>query len=303
MRLPPLLCTVSILLATPWLPAVAHADQDPSTLEAAEQLFNKGVDVRNAGDYEQALSLFQRSYAAYPSTSASYNIAFCEKYLGRTVAAYAHFEDFIRKAKQDDVLVPKAKDEMAQMQTKGPWVRLRGIDELPSGASISLDGLVFHSTGPTMKIPAEPGKHIVVLQLPHEPERRLSVFVTAGETREVNVGGDPPSSSKAGFVVAGVGVASLTAGAITGGLALWYHSEVKRSCAAGESPCTQPEFNAFDDTGKRLSHASTTTFIIGGSFLAAGATMLLWPKAKSKELAIAPLVLPGGGGAEVSWRF
>jgi len=55
--------------------------------------------------------------------------------------------------------------------------------------------------------------------------------------------------------------------------------------------------------GKAFGTASTATFIIGGALTALGATLILLPPTKSKEIALSPLLLPGGGGLSFSTRL
>ncbi len=296
------------LLAICALSGSVYADEDPRAL------FEAGVRARDAGDYDVALRLFRQSNDLYRTGSrgALYNMAFCEERLGRTAASYLHYAEFLRDVKDYDSRIRDAKQSMEVMKKAGPWIVFSSIDKLPSDAELFIDGISVGSLDTLDKIPADAGTHTVLVQSPNQADRTLPVSVTHGKTAELDVGPAPPPPPPppavpplkiAGVVIGSVGATSLIAGAITGGLAL-QHRQTLDDCAKPSLPvCKQSDITNYLNEGKRLSNASTATFIVGGALLGTGATLFLLPSAKNKDTAFVPLIAPGSGGFLVQTRF
>src|SRR5262249_41999767 len=94
-----LICFFVVLNAL-GLPVVARAD-DPSAASSPEprtvarELFRKGFELLNVGDYERALDYFLRSREVMPSGPNERNAAFCLDKLGRYDEALEMYEDLL----------------------------------------------------------------------------------------------------------------------------------------------------------------------------------------------------------------
>ncbi len=295
-------------------PRGAQAD-DAVKCGEAEVIFRDGLKKREAGDYLGALPILKQSLALCrsPGLGALYNIAIAEDKLGRTAASYLHYAEFLSDERITDDRRDDAKKLITRMRAEGTPLRFLNLDKLPPNASVTVDDALLGNSTAGYEVPAEPGDHLIVIREPGQSERRLSVTVVRGEPRDVDVLPPPPpptpskfTARNVGFVAGGVGVASLLTGAMTGAVALSMRRELTESCLADVpvSPClNSTTIRTHIETGKTLGDASTATFIIGGALTALGATLILLPPTKTKEIALAPLVLPGGGGLSFSTRF
>jgi hypothetical protein len=300
-------------LVTLALPCVTHAaDPTPEEIakEIATQRLKEGVDIANDGDCATAIAKFQESDATYRSDGrgALFNIALCERQLGRTGASYLHFLEFRHGLKREDSTAI-ANDEIAAnaiaaMMKVGPWIRFLNLDKLPANATTLLDGLSLSPSEPTTDIPVKVGDHIVVIKVPGHPERRLPVYVHAGERHEVDVRPPDRPLRRVGFIIGGVGLGSLIAGTVTGILAKYENTKLVEDCGDPKS-CRLPteQLEPRKVYGKNVTIASDATFIVGSALTAIGATLIFLPPSKSKEVALSPLVLPGGGGLSATARF
>jgi hypothetical protein len=73
----------------PSAPAASRTEL-PST-EAARDAFHQGAALANAGRWEEASESFEESYELRPHPVTTYNIAYCERALGRSTQALAIF--------------------------------------------------------------------------------------------------------------------------------------------------------------------------------------------------------------------
>ena len=108
-----------------------------------------------------------------------------------------------------------------------------------------------------------------------------------------------------GYVVGGVGVAGLAAGAAFGLVALSASNDSKNECPVGNC-AIQNRQTALDDHDKAVtfSTASTTAFIAGGALVALGATLVLTaPHDSHTALRLSPSVGPSVASIELRGAF
>ncbi|MEM1030800.1 MAG: hypothetical protein AAGN82_10645 [Myxococcota bacterium] len=87
---------------------------------------------------------------------------------------------------------------------------------------------------------------------------------------------DPGGAQRtAGFVVGGIGLASLVAGAVTGGVAIERDAASKAFCATDDPNRCFEEGVSIRDEALRFAHASTATLAIGGALVATGLVVVL----------------------------
>ncbi len=73
------------------------ARPDPASLSAAKQAFENGKSAFDRGEFETALSEFQRADALAPAPKLSYNVGNCLERLGRYADAALNFERFLSR--------------------------------------------------------------------------------------------------------------------------------------------------------------------------------------------------------------
>lgn len=307
-----LLRALPFVLATLVFAPVVRADE-PGKCGEAEVIFRDGLKKREAGEYAAAIPLLKQSLTLCRSSGlgALYNLALAEEKLGRTAASYVHYAEFLRDVRVEDERIDKAKEAMEAFRAESTRLRFINLDKLPSGTIVMIDDATLGSSTAGYEIPSESGEHAIIIREPGQSERSLSVDVARGQPRDVDVlpikKTEPSKFTRRniGFVIGGVGVANLVAGAITGGIAWSKRDELTTSCNAPSKPCrSSGELNGFVEQSKTIGNASTATFIIGGALTAVGVTLVLLPqKSPAKDMALAPLVLPGGGGVSFSSTF
>jgi hypothetical protein len=194
-----------------------------------------------------------------------------------------------------------------------------------TAVTLSIDGVAYSSRLSGTAIELDPGEHELRLEAVDQPPAVKRFVLRQGERgrRESVVIGSPlparsPTPSPtvdlvsthagntqraAGWTVAGVGVAGLAAGSVSGLLAISAHSSYETHCGAAVgapsgSSCEAPGVSGQKDAATEAT-ASTFFFVAGGVAAAAGLTLLLTaPKrAAAAQLGIAP------GGVLVRGQF
>ncbi|MBW2455235.1 MAG: hypothetical protein JRI68_12025, partial [Deltaproteobacteria bacterium] len=178
-------------------------------------------------------------------------------------------------------------------------IALEGTDT--SLASVSIDGQAVAAEALADPIEVNPGEHQLVLEVAgHEPTETTvtaeegttghPVTLTLGPATADDVGPGPPPDDDAPsivppLIVAGVGVAALGLGVVTGILTLNDASELKDRCP--QNPC--PEDNeSLADSVNTLGTVSTIGFVVGGAAIGAGVLwLLLQPSGPTEEAATA----------------
>ena len=101
-----------------------------------------------------------------------------------------------------------------------------------------------------------------------------------------------------GIGALGLGAAGLVLGAVTGGLAIGKHSNLKTECPTGSCDTTASQSDL--STYQTLGALSTAGFVIGGVGAAGGLVMLLMaPKSESKPAPAAASIQPWFGPGSV----
>src|SRR5689334_16299303 len=87
---------LSLALLLVGLASAARAQDDALK---ARNAFGRGVAAFTAGKYGDALDAFTEAYRAKPNPVVLFNIGQAEAELGRAASATAHFEQYLREAK------------------------------------------------------------------------------------------------------------------------------------------------------------------------------------------------------------
>lgn len=293
----------------------AAADED------ARSSFDAAVRAAQAGNRKLACELFAESYKRAPASGALLNLGACREQDSDFVAAYNMFADAAELAERDGKpeRVEIARAHLRTLAPKVAAVRVQSSAPLATNESIWIDARLSVADR-TLAVKA--GLHTIEVRRESTPVWRHDVSVDVGALQVVTaiVPRDAPpvattparptspaapreqdtSSSTlrtVGFVVAGVGIANIATGSVTGILALG-----KKDDAGGAS--TAPEHNRRNDEGRSLADVSTVTFIAGGVALAGGiALVLVAPKRESRVAwSLAP-TLGGTTGASLRAVF
>jgi hypothetical protein len=205
------------------------------------------------------------------------------------------------------------------------------ITEQVVGGFVTLNGVVIEPDKLGLAIPVTPGSVVVSSSAADRPGERKDDQVAAGEVRVITLSyglpsgqtppsrpiaahaGTPPAAPStaplaaasdapaeqtgggvrtAGFVVAGLGVASMVAFGISAAVGSSKYSTLEDAC--GSARCTDPSYSDVVAAGRKAQTAANVTLAVGLTALAGGALMIIFggPSADSP-----PSAAPSGTSA------
>src|SRR5450755_2895282 len=206
-------------------PAPAPADSD--AIKLAREQFSQALSLQTGGDWAGALALLKEVAAVKPTPQVRFNIAICEERLGRLVAALGDYELAASdaQAEKSDQVRQEVDSRLESLKARVPRIVVERGENADS-ATISLDGVSLGDSVLNVPLPADPGPHVVEATtigfLPFKQSFRVAEQQTA--TIQVKLDAQPskpeplaptqyrPASTalrSAGFVIGGVGIASL----------------------------------------------------------------------------------------------
>lgn len=267
-------------------PRIARADE-ASDLSQARAKFQRATELKQAGDFAGALTLFREVGQFKMTPQVRYHIAGCEEGLGKLVAAYGGYE-LARAQGQDmpaDFLaeVESAIERLGERIPKLVITRGKGAD----AAKVELDGVLLGASSIGHDVPLDPGPHAVTASAPGFLD--YSETVDAVESQTVNleielvriptvapppivepVKAPPPPKGYgiAPYIVGGAGVGLALVGVILLPVSQASISEANDICP--NQDCTGKPAEDQDKVRDILSSAQTTE-AIGWSLIGVGA--------------------------------
>jgi len=327
MRRHALLACLTVALAIPVFPGVAHAD-DAATAEAQAR-FQEGLDLADAGKPEPARLKFQQAWSVFKSPAVLYNLARAEQLTGHELEALEHFRLFLRVGATDvkitDAMREKAKQNAAELSRKVGQVEI----EVPPSARVTVDGRPLEET-PKDPVPVQPGRHTIEATFDGKV-RNVSVECTAGNVVKARIdfdtpggGTEPPPEERRGFWTTGryVGLTAAVVGLGAIGAGVGFHfsatgkhddADAKRSTLPDQnSSCsTTPtlpqcsDLKGLESDYKSASTLSTVFLVSGGALFVGGAVLFAVssPKNGSEPPARGMRVVPMASAREagISW--
>jgi hypothetical protein len=315
-------------------PIARGQDRDPVVADA---LLREGHKAADAGNLGAACLKIAESYRLDPIPGALFDLADCEERQGRLAAAWIDYRKAVDALAPGDARLAVAKTKVESLEKRLARLTIRLGARAAPGTVVKRDGVDIGKSALGVAIPADPGKHVVVVSQGAR-ERRYEVVVGEGESREVVAdqppaaivsdepgllqrppamtsvspeaeaprafSGDRGSASNArifGYVVGGIGVASLAVGVVTRALALGKKSTIDAHCTAAKV-CDRVGLDAVA-SAQDLQTASTVTLAVGVGGLATGALLILLNPSTSAQPALQPTILPGGAGLAMSRSF
>jgi hypothetical protein len=170
----------------------AHAEENEARLAEARQLFQSGTQLVKAAQWYEALGAFERSGQLRPHPVTTFNVALCERALGRYTRAKARFE----QASADSTVPAALAEEMRTYVRELDGLLVRASVELePADAAIAVDGRPLQAgvagladsgkgtaaPGARFELIADPGAHLVVLSRPGYGDAVVRVSWKPGE--------------------------------------------------------------------------------------------------------------------------
>ena len=316
--------TSALLLAAALLTPTRVLAQ-PGDATTASSLFLAGRRAMDANDYAQACPQFAESYRLDPAIGTLFNLANCEDKIGHLADASTHFRSVLEQVPTKDDRAPIARARLAAIEPRLSHLTLSLDPDQPAGAAVARDDVPISPAALGVSLAVNAGDHDVVVTAPGREPARTRITMKEGEHREAKLHVGPKATSTAsssapvtgvdappqiashgsgdtrrtlGFVLGGVGLATLGAGAITGILTLGKASIIKdpAHCSAALR-CDATGVDAAS-AGKTLSVVSTATLIAGAAVAATGVVLVVTSPGKAPVTA-GFMVSPGGAGLQI----
>lgn len=295
------------LRAQPAPPAVtpAHAAQ-------AEQLFQDGVRLREEGKLGDACPKFAESHRLDPSIGALLSLGDCRDRQGKFASAVAAFLEASRLAAQRGE-VERGAEALRRASLVEPKVAVLLIR-----IKASTPGLVVKRNNETIeparlgsRLPVDPGEYTIVAEASgYQPFQSSALVELAGQSIVIDIPALTPRAKAegaptqeasgrplTGYVVGGLGIAALGAGAIFGAMAVSNYSKAEDDCSERGCADRAKAVDTLDraDTQAWVANAGIGLGLVG---VGVGAYFLFFaPSQKASAPASAGLKLTPGPGA------
>ncbi|MBX3209780.1 MAG: hypothetical protein KF764_32400 [Labilithrix sp.] len=306
---------------------------------AAEALFVEAKKLAAQKKYAEACPKFAESNRLDRGAGTLIHLGDCYEKNKQTASAWATYKEASSAAQ---ALGRKDWEKLAAQRANALEPKLARLTikvdkDNPDKLEVSRDGTSVAQASFGVPIPVDVGQHAVEASAPgHKPFSTSATVSKDGETVEVSVprlepevapATTPPEAPKPvtpppppredgdgggqrtlGFIIGGIGVAGLAAGAVTGLMAMGKSSDAKATCP-NDGPCASRDAVDASESARTLGLVSTIAFVAGGVGLAAGAALVFTaPKegdsaARSARVRVAPNAGPTGGGVTVLGVF
>ncbi|HVJ88571.1 MAG TPA: tetratricopeptide repeat protein [Labilithrix sp.] len=308
------------------------ASADPES--DAKDLFARGRELRNAQDCGSAAPLFRKAWTIYPSGLGSLrNLAECEEQLGHFASARRAWLDLKRAlvtAPQD----PKyedwdkdAEEAAARLKFKvasfvvDVYVRTQEGESLAddqSGVEVFVNGESVGTTLVGTPLERDPGVYRIRAQRADAEPVEQKVTLSAGDNPHVTIRltakpamravatetGTGSGRRTAGYIVAGVGAASLIGAGVTFILRQSALAELEEGCPRYEEQPCPSRLRGTVDSGQLMSTLSPIFLGVGLAGVGAGVTLILTaPSKKEVKTTKLPTISAGLGRVDATWRF
>ena len=316
---------MALLLAAPSVRADRTSD--------AEDLFRRAKALIAQNKHGEACPLLEESYRLERARGTLLNLALCHEQIGKTSAAWGEFRRVEQEERAsgapNESRVQLARDHADKLQSRVSRLRIvvPPASRVP-GLVVKVDG---EARGEPLwaGVPVDPGTRLVEATAPNKKPVAIKVKVDdegvlVGVT--IPVLADAPiaaptaaaggganleaveeyASNRArrttGFVIGGIGLVTLAAGAAFGVAAILNDSDAKKC-----SPCTRgtAEAGASDQSTDRafvFANIANVTVPLGALGTAVGAYLVL-SAGPSRSVALVPVTTAHSGGLSMSGRW
>jgi hypothetical protein len=308
------------------------AAQEGADEEAREQ-FDTGVELFEAGKFEQAAVSFARAYELKPSFKLLYNIGQVENELGHFAKALDAYTRYLAEG-GDQIEKARLEQVRAEIKRLNKLVGMIVIEGAPPGAAVFVDERRSGAAPLPGPIFVDLGEHEVRVKRGADELHSELVTVAGGQQVVVKIesggaagptpadttpppvveeqgegSGVPPTTEEPKriwtWVAFGVGGAAAIGAAITGGLTMSKAKELKSDCEGNVCP---PGSAGDLDSAKALGNATNALIAVAAVGVAAGVVFyFVEPRWSKNETAVevAPVAAPtaNGGALALVGRF
>jgi hypothetical protein len=327
------LASTFVVLVAAW-PAAARAQQPgPSPgppaqaplvppggddVARAQALFDEAIALRDAGRFAEACPKFAESRRLAPGIGVTLHLAGCYETIGKTQSAWSEFRNAEKLARERD-------DKRAQVAAARAEALEPRLNRLTITATVAadkappevlFDGVAMPPDALNATLVVDPGDHRVQVRAMGHAPRTLTVHVdpsvlsttvtldgTDGEAPALAAPATapaPPASAPSpqadpGATRRWIGYGLMVPGAAGIAIGTWLLSAKVTWYMANGQPCDQK-------LRRDAVPGAVVAYAAGGLAIASGITLVLTAP-KRTEVAIAPMALPGGGGAQMWTAF
>jgi hypothetical protein len=285
-------------------------------LKRAREQFGQALALQTAGDWAGALTLLKEVAAVKSTPQVRFNMALCEEKLGKLVAALGDYELAAADARAEkaDQVAEEVEGRLESLRQRIPKITVKRGSGAES-AAVALDGISLGDQVIGTPMPTDPGPHTLEATAPGFKAFRQSVRVAEQQSETVEivlealpappVGGPDGSPTHVsgrspvyGYIIGGIGIASLGASGVFFGLRASKISDLDKAC-----PNNQCATHAHDDdikAGKLYTAIADVTLAVGVAAVASGAILVLTSGPSGEPSAA---LAPAPGGVQLFGKF
>jgi hypothetical protein len=276
--------------------------QDAAVLSQARGKFRQGVALEAAGDWQRALATFKEVALVKSTPRVRFHVAQCEEKTGDYVQALGSYRLALQEAREGNAkdVLAAAQEALAGLEPRVPKLTITRGDGA-AVAEITLDGANLGAGSVGAAIPTNPGPHTLKAAAPGREPFSVELTLADRETKTIELvmvplkqaasaapitasppvrdepqpSHDGPSLMRtAGFIVGGVGVASLSVAGLFFAMRQSAISDLDAQCGANRQSCP-PDAKPRFDQGKTYATVSTATALGGIGALAIGGVLVI----------------------------
>jgi hypothetical protein len=176
---------LAVLALSPVLwPAVAHA-QTPAAEDQRSALYKEGVELANAGRWDEAVKRFRQVVAIRSAPPALYTLGQAEEHLGELATAERTYERALTDARASGAteVAEAAQKALSGIEPRVPRAVIK-LTKPADGATATIDGLAV-ALGEPKKV--NPGTHTVSVQAPGKHPFDARIRLAEGQSVDVPV--------------------------------------------------------------------------------------------------------------------
>ena len=308
------------IVPAPALAQDSSADSSAEALKRAREQFGQALALQTAGDWAGALALLKDVAAVKSTPQVRFNMALCEEKLGKLVAALGDYELAASDARAEkaDQVAEEVEGRLESLRQRIPKLTVkRGAGA--EATSVMVDGVSLGDQVIGTPMPIDPGPHTVEANAPgFKPFRKsLRVAEQQNEVVEIELEALPPPPAIAGgtgagaragggrspvygYVIGGIGIASLGASGVFFGLRAGKISDLDKVCPPPDRQCPSHAQQGDIDAGKMYTTLANVTLAVGVAAVAGGLVLVL-TSGPSGEPSVA--LAPSPGGVQVLGKF
>jgi len=296
----------------------------------AEALFQDGKKLMEGHDYAHACPKFKASYDADPATGTLFALASCQEDLGQLATAWTNYMDVAERSKQEGRLdrAQAASDQATLLAPRLDKITIRVAAETAAlpGFVVKRNGVPMAAAAWDTPIPVDPGvQEVEATATSKEPFHQIIKFGSQSDQQVLEIvfkdsipdrilppvaangeSSSHPPYRPIGYVVGGVGIAAVAAGAFFGLRAKQLDSDSTSNGHCDGTGCDSKGLK-WNHDARSAGNLSTAFFIGGGVFLAAGITLFIVGAPTSSDsrasITLTPSFARDGGSLTLAGRL